>query len=157
MHLLSYVYMDEQQLQITTTSESTADIDAFMERVWPLADREHYGRDVDFTKTKFCITARVGTDVVGVAKIQLKAGVCRIDELLVDPDRRRQKVGSGLITETERIAQQHACHRVTLLTGKEWEAVSFYTSQGYTVIATLADYYAHADFVEMTKALPAQQ
>lgn len=144
---------DSSTTLIEVATDLPSDAEAFTEQAWAAADQEHFGKAVDFSKKKFSLVARRDGIVCGIAKLQIKAGIARIDELLVDENQRRLGVGTQLVREMERIAHQHTCHKITLLTGKDWPAVPFYTSLGFAFVAELPNYYTRHDFVELAKEL----
>ena len=57
------------------------------------------------------------------------------------------------MSEAESKARTESCHKIQLETGANWEAMKFYGSLGYVVVATLINHYAHQDFVIMEKFL----
>lgn len=135
---------------------STPAIDTFSKQAWAEADQEHFGpqkNEFDFNKQKFSLTAVVDKKICGLAKLQIKAGVCRVDELFVSIPYRRQGLGTKLIKATEKIARTKNCHKMTLTTGKAWESVPFYQTLGYQKVADFPNYYARHDFIELAKDL----
>jgi len=144
---------DQTTTSVEVATDLPSDAEAFTEQAWAAADLEHFGRAVDFSKKKFSLVARRNGTVCGIARLQIKAGIARIDELLVDTSQRRLGVGTKLVREMEQIARQHQCHKITLLTGKDWPAVPFYTNLGFIFVAELPNYYARHDFVELAKEL----
>jgi ribosomal protein S18 acetylase RimI-like enzyme len=59
-----------------------------------------------------------------------QAGTVKLQALAVDPDLRRQRIGTRLVRELEQRAQQTGCTSVYL--GAEEPARPFYTALGYT-------------------------
>lgn len=130
------------------------DLKEFESINWPKSDQEHYGTtDLDFSRKKYYITARNNKKLLGFALVQTDAGVMSIEDLLVDYDYHRKGIGAKLLLEIENIATDKGCHVIELITGKNWNARKLYESDGYNILCDLPDYYAHRDFILMTKRL----
>jgi ribosomal protein S18 acetylase RimI-like enzyme len=80
-------------------------------------------------------TGRLVGTLLGIVCEELY-GDCRpfvvVEDLIVDPDRRRRGVGASLIAEIEQLARHRGCSYIMFVTDSDRaEARSFYQSQGY--------------------------
>jgi ribosomal protein S18 acetylase RimI-like enzyme len=125
----------------------------FDRREWALANEEHYGRLLDWQKSKYILEATEDAEVVGALFLDIEMGVAHVLSLIVSHDRRGLGIGKALLQEAESVARQRNAHKIYLETGKTWDAVPFYEASGYRITGELLDHYLHEDFVEMTKVL----
>lgn len=86
-------------MQITEQINNEA-LEQFKSKVWPIADREHYGDQMpNFTKEEFMLVATEGEEIVGYISVLIDSGVDQIEPLMVDP--RGTGIGSVLIQAAE--------------------------------------------------------
>jgi GNAT superfamily N-acetyltransferase len=138
------------KIVVSTESKDWTD---FEKNAWAEADKEHYGREINWDKKDFHITLSEKDILIGSLRLTIRAGVAYIDAVVVDSKFRGKGLGSQLITEAERIAKETKAHKIYLQTGKRWSTVSLYEKLGYQKSSKLPNHYVHADFVEMTKFL----
>lgn len=98
----------------------------------------------------------VGTMGYGVGPLPTQS-VRWTDWLMVSRSARRTGVGRALYAEIERNLVAIGCQRVYLDVGTVWkqpDAIAFHESCGYSIVATLTDYWAPTDdLVIMMKTL----
>lgn len=119
----------------------------FGEKEWPYANIEHFGKKVDFNGKKFFFKATEGTEIVGIIKGDLDAGVLHISHLLVAHDKRGGGIGKALIIKVEEFGKENGAHKLYLETGDGWEAEKFYEKLGYKKAGVLAKHSFKKDFV----------
>lgn len=125
----------------------------FWDEEWAVADKEHYGKVVEWQEKKLLLKLTDRGKIIGTLTGKIEAGVAYIGSIIIAKDKREQGLGAKLMKEAEKIAKKFGAHKIYLVTGKDWEAVSFYRSLGYQVTAKLPNHYMHKDFIEMTKFL----
>ncbi len=138
-------------MQITETYNPET-LEQFKAKVWPIADREHYGEQMPhFQKKEFTLVASEGEEIVGYISILIDSGVGQIEPLMVDP--RGKGIGSALIAGAEAKAKDMGVHKLWLETGSTWEAKKFYEKHGYSVRTILPNHTGGHEFVLMDKML----
>ena len=121
---------------------------------WPLADEEHYGRDVPAFRKEICtIVATEDGRIVGFAEIFIDTGVAHVENIIVHAEERGRRVGASLLAKAEETAKSRGVHKMKVETGAEWRARAFYEKHGYAVRAELRNYYGNRDFVLMDKEI----
>jgi ribosomal protein S18 acetylase RimI-like enzyme len=139
-------------IEVSSKQDQTAT--QFKKSEWKIADQEHYGQEVDWdSKENVYLKATDGDRVVGVLEMEIKLGVASIDTVIVARNERCKGIGKQLMNQAEQIAREKDCHKLSLYTGKVWEANKLYTSLGYEPTADQANHYLHHDFVEYSKFL----
>lgn len=129
-------------------SESTnKELKEFGEKEWPIADREHYGKDVDYSNKEFIYKATEKGEIVGSIKGKFESGVLYIDYLIVAHDKKGEGIGKKLTLQSEKLGKKLGAHKVHLITGKGWEAEKFYQVLGYKQIALLPKHHFKKDFI----------
>lgn len=138
-------------MQIIETFKPEA-LEQFKSKVWPSADREHYGeRMPDFYKKEFTLVAIEGEEIVGYISVLIDSGVAQIEPLMVEP--RGKGIGSALILAAETKAKEIGVHKMWLETGSTWEAKKFYEKHGYVVRIILPNHTGGYEFVLMDKMI----
>ncbi len=141
------------KIRLKIVKGKTGQIKKFQENEWPIANREHFGRDVDYTDRICRIVAVKNNKITGVLKLITKGGVAYVDMLLVSNRLKRRGIGRQLIACAEEIAKKNKCHKVTLETGRNWESVKFYRAMGFKITNILKDHHFRQDYVIFTKAI----
>ena len=80
------------------------------------------------------LVARDGDHSIGAATIKIVGGVATLEQLVVDPERVGQGVGSLLVREVEALARKVGCHTIEVETA-ETQARPFYEQHGFVVYA----------------------
>lgn len=141
------------KIRIHRRNKETPSFDAFVLKEWSIADKEHYGKDVDW-KPKCCVLeAKVNNEIVGILKGKVILGVCEIEQVLVTYSKRGKDIGKMLMEECENIARELLAHKLYLITGENWEAVHFYRALGYGERGRLANHFMKKDFIVFEKLL----
>lgn len=125
----------------------------FGEKEWPLANIEHFGKNVDFNSKKILFKAVEDVKIVGIIKGDLDGGVIHITHLLVAHDKRGSGIGKALAFKVEEFGKENGAHKVYLTTGKGWEAEKFYQKLGYKKVGVLRKHHFKKDFVVYEKSI----
>lgn len=140
-------------MDISITKASKKQIEPFEKRVWHDANIEHFGHDVVWFERKFSFKATIEDNIVGTISARLTPGVLFIDSLIVDKVYKRKGIGKELIEKAISFAKEKNAHKVTLTTGKNWEANKFYEALGFTKICVLRNHHYHIDAVLYEKII----
>jgi GNAT superfamily N-acetyltransferase len=140
-------------VHIIQVDQVTADIKAFHDREWKVADEAHFGSGFVWKRESIILVAQEGEVIVGVLEGVLQCGVMHIGTLLVDHTRYRLGIGTALIQEAEKSVRVKGAHKMWLETGKGWDAGKLYESCGFEMTGRLKDHFAHEDYVIYTKML----
>lgn len=138
-------------MKIEPAKKDDKDVEKFGEVEWPIVDREHYGKAVDWDIEDFSFKATENGKVVGVVWGKLEAGVIFIDNLIVSSEERGKGIGKELMAEVESYAKKVGAHKIFLFTMEEWPASKFYEKLGYKMTGKLENHYLHKDFVIYSK------
>ena len=114
--------------------------------------------DLDWDAERYMLIARDASTqgmgaILGSATAWHVGGVAKITDLLVTPSARRQGVARALVAEFERRAKVASCHRMHAVTVAGSTAERFWKALGWSITATLSDYYFGRDHVVLTRAL----
>lgn len=116
----------------------------FDQQSWGKAYVTHeYGGDYYFL-------AKKGEELLGIAHVLTEGGVVCIDEFLVFEAHRGRGVGSMLMGEVIKFANNKKQHKVYLETDPKSQAVSFYKKHGFFIEATLKNHYGKQDGIVMS-------
>lgn len=111
---------------------SSSRIKNFEKAEWEIADLEHYGRAVDFTKKRYKFVAEnESKEIMGTLDLITEANIAFIDGLLVGSKFRKMGIGRQLLKRAENFAKENQCTKVWLETNDGWGAVEFYKKSGY--------------------------
>lgn len=99
------------------------------------------------------ITARRGAEVVGTATGAVRGEEAYLARLIVGAGERGTGVGSHLLAAFEARAAEQGCTRLTLRTQADGTARTFYERRGWRAHATLDNWRAGRDFVQMERVL----
>jgi ribosomal protein S18 acetylase RimI-like enzyme len=138
---------------ITITGASKKSVKAFNKKAWHGVDIEHCGRTVDWRGREFRFKALDGERIVGTISGKFESGILHIGALIVDKNERGKGIGKALLLKAEELGVKMGAGKVSLETGKDWEASNFYESMGYKKEPELPDYYYHTDFAVYSKTL----
>lgn len=120
-------------MEIKKITEKSKALEAFEKREWHIADLEHYGRDLDFTKRHYKFTMEEGEEILGLIEMTTELKIAFVDTLLVGHQHRRKGVGAALLAHAEEVAKDEGCTKIWLDTNEDWEAKKFYEKQGYEI------------------------
>ncbi len=141
-------------MKVVVANDLNEDEKKFQKDEWLVADKEHYGKEVNWEEHEaYFIKIMDGDEMIGLLDLVVSHGVGKIKDIIVDQTRKRQGIGKQLILEAEKIARKSGAHRMYLDTGKDWQARKFYEAMGYEVEGTLHDYSFHKDFVFYSKKI----
>jgi len=139
---------------ITNSSENKKIIDAFEKKEWQLADLEHYGKLVDFTKKKYKFVAKTDSGkIIGTLDLTIELNLAYVKSLLVGFKFRKIGVGKQLIETAENFAKDKKCTKVWLETNKGWAAEKFYKKVGYKVTGIHKNHILNQKTLILTKFL----
>jgi len=138
---------------IKVSKSSDKQLKKFGQAEWPFADKEHYGKQVNYNVKEFIYKATDNNKIVGSIKGKLEAGVLYIDYLIVAHDKTGQGIGKALTQKLETKAKKLGAHKFHLITGKGWLAEKFYQVLGYKPIAILSKHHFKKDFVVYEKLI----
>ncbi len=136
---------------IIISKSTNKELKEFGKKEWPIANREHYGQNVNYKEKIFVYKAVEGGKIVGSIKGKLEAGVLYINYLIVDHNRKDKGIGKSLTQKSEDFGRKFGAHKIHLITGKGWEAEKFYQALGYRQIAILPKHHFKKDFVVYEK------
>jgi GNAT superfamily N-acetyltransferase len=141
-------------MNITVLKNKTPEIEEFNKKEWKIANKEHYGEDVKWTKEKFRLVAYDSDkNILGDLGLEVEAGVAYVDSLIVGHKYQRKGVAKNLMKKAENIAREESCHKIYLKTGKSWDAKYLYLKLGYKITGELKRHNFKEDFVIFTKNL----
>lgn len=91
----------------------------------------------------------------GALMLLVEGTVCRVLSIAVHPAFRLKGIGSMVMAEAEKFAQQHSASEVRLeVSTKNHGAVKFYTKLGYKNVGIMAHYYSWGeDAYSMSKSI----
>jgi GNAT superfamily N-acetyltransferase len=101
------------------------------QKFWPHHNRS---QGIAWDAQSVGLIARDGERSLGAATIKLVGGVATLEQLVVDPERVGQGVGTLLVREVELLARRAGCHTIEVETA-ETQARPFYEKHGYAVYA----------------------
>jgi len=128
-------------IHIELTDKSSKKIKEFEKIKWAVADQEHYGKPVDFTKNKYKFVAKnEDGEITGILDLMTEANLAFVEGLLIGSKFRKQGIGSKLMKQAEDFAKKNKCTKVYLETNEDWEAVEFYKKLGYEVTGKHEDH-----------------
>lgn len=147
-------YSQAKIMKIKEIKKENRATKAFAKKEWAIADLEHYGKAINWKKKKYYLVALDDDGkIIGMLNFFIIAGVGQISRILVVKNKRRGKIGMGLMQKAEEFAKKHGAHKIFLWTGKDWSARSFYKSLGYKITGKFLNDLGHQDFVIFTKFL----
>lgn len=126
---------------------------AFNKKEWWKANKEHYGRVLNWKPYSFILEAREDDKIVGTLSCKIMAEVAYVGTLIVVKSERSKGIGKELMKRAEKIARSKKVHKIYLSTGKNWSAVKFYEAIGYKITGKLPKHYFGQDYVELSKFL----
>jgi ribosomal protein S18 acetylase RimI-like enzyme len=126
-------------------------VDRFAAKEWKLFNKE---RNYEWKEVKRTIAAYEGRKVVGFASFKIVGGAAYLSQLIVSKNARRRQIGSKLLRRFEQYAKRRKCH-VAYLETSEWhsEALRFYKSHDYRMIAKLGNNKFHLTWYFLSKTL----
>lgn len=107
------------------------DVLRFLREQWPAADREYFGRVVEWTADPHSFVYRRNGKIVGVLRGHFIGGLASVDELMVAEGSRGRGLGSLLLGRFEDEARKRKCSRIVLRAVKGTRAEDFYRRRGY--------------------------
>lgn len=144
-------------MALEVRSSTREEIQPFNAREWPRASQEHYGKEVDYKEKDFIFAALEDGEVLGTITGKHESGVVYIFTMIVSENRRGEGIGRSLVDTVEQFAQEMNAHKLHLETGALWDAVPFYESTGFSIIARIPDHHFHQDFLIMEKPVAIQE
>jgi len=126
--------MKNEHINVKLTNQTSGKIDEFEKIEWYLADIEHYGKPVDFTKRQYKFVAETDIgEISGILELMIEANLAFIEGLLVGSKFRNMGVGKQLVQIAENFARSKKCTKIWLETNEGWGAEEFYKKIGYEV------------------------
>ena len=78
----------------------------FETKEWEKADLEHYGRKVNWDKKDFNIVVKDNNKIFGSLRLDIRAGTCHIDSVIVSSELRGKGIGKILMNRAEELAKK---------------------------------------------------
>jgi GNAT superfamily N-acetyltransferase len=103
---------------IKISKSTDKELKKFGEREWPIADKDHYGKNVNYNVKEQIYKATDSGEIVGSIKGKHETGVLYIDYLIVAHDKKRLGIGKALIQELETWGKKLGAHKAHLITGQ---------------------------------------
>jgi ribosomal protein S18 acetylase RimI-like enzyme len=129
-------------IKISVENNELPEVKVFAGEEWNIADKKHYGEEVDWEDHKLFIQAYEDEKLVGALELKYQAGVMHISDLIVDHNNQRKGIGQG-----------KNLHKIYLETGETWEARKFYENLGYKKTGELPNHYGNQTYVQYSKIL----
>lgn len=126
---------------------------AFTEKEWAIADTEHFGRPSRWQEQQSYIRVVDKGKILGVLLYSFKAGVMKIETIIVSQKQQGHGVGSELMVRAEEVARKEGLHKLFLSTGEGWNVTGFYKKLGFVQTGELKKHYLKRDWVEFSKFL----
>jgi GNAT superfamily N-acetyltransferase len=142
-------------MKITKFEQKDFDIlEKFKSKVWPVADKEHYGdNQPKFFKDQFILVAKTEEFFVEYINVLVDVDVALIETLIVDNQMIGEGIGSALIIAAQERVKDLGVHKVWLETGKDWKAKEFYLKHGYVIRTELPNHIGGQTFLLMDKMI----
>lgn len=128
-------------------------VETFDKKEWAKADKEHYGKRLNWQPKKYTLVAKEHGEICGTARFHTQSGVLYVSQIIVAENRRQSGIGGLLMKKIEGVAKKKRAHKIYFHTGKNWGAAKFYRKLGYRKTAELRRHYGKVDFVIFTKFL----
>jgi|SRR5579872_526207 len=141
-------------MKIKVTKGESQALDAFYKKEWEAIDRKHYGQEVRWESWRpknFTVEVWNDNEITGALSFLIIQDVTQIVLFITAENHRGEGVGRKLLDKMEEVSKANGVHKIYLQTGRDWEAVSFYKSNGYKETGSLPNHYLHADYIELTK------
>src|SRR5687767_3157572 len=113
-------------MRIKISQKGSKKLKEFNKREWLLADEEQFGQVLEWKETQFVLEAFEKEKIVGTLSFKIKVGVAYIDSLIVAHQMRGEGIGKALLHKAEYISRKENAHKISLATGKGWNAENFY-------------------------------
>jgi ribosomal protein S18 acetylase RimI-like enzyme len=124
----------QHSISIKLTNDTSDAIKKFEKNQWEIADQDHYGKSVDFTKTNHKLVAKNEKgEIIGTLDLMIQANLAFVEGLLVCSKHRNQGIGRSLMTKAEVFATEKKCTKIYLETNEGWAAVEFYKKCSYNI------------------------
>ncbi len=141
-------------MKIKSYKTKRKDISEFKKEEWKKANKETYGKTIDWFEEKRELTAYDSdSNILGVLSLKITSGVAYVKTLIIKDSQRNKGIGEKLMAEAEEISRESGCHKIYLQTGKTWRAGDFYKKLSYKISGEQKDHYFHQDFVVFSKTL----
>ncbi len=141
-------------MKINVTNATDDAIKAFTKKEWKIADKAHYGHDVDWNDSStYYLRAMEDNQIVGVLYLVVRHGVAEVKDILVAHNLQGKGIGKQLMLKAEEIAKQEGSHKMFLQTGEDWDAKYLYESLGYKITGGQKNHHYHKNFVDYSKFL----
>jgi len=138
-------------MKITIHKHKTKAIKEFSDTEFEIWDKKHFGKDIKWEKHIYYLKVKDKSEIVGTLGLEVEAKVGFIKTIIVKHSRLRQGIGKLLINQAEKLTKKHQGHKLYLFTGKNWQAVEFYSSMGFKKTCDLPNHFFNKDFILMTK------
>lgn len=130
------------------------EVQMFGKKEWPKLDVMHYGKpNIKWVTKEFKYKIIKEGVIAGIITGKVHGRVVYIDELLIAESERGTGLGKQLIDIVTALGKKYRCHKLYLITGKDWPSNIFYLKQGFVKTADLPDHHLHHDFVAYQKKI----
>lgn len=149
--------MANQNITVHQIKRSNKSVEKFKQQEWAIADKEHFGLNVDLSRRDFQFYAKnTDGDILGVIEMNIQGDLANITTLLVSSTKRRKGIGRALIERAEKLAIQEKCKKIWLETNENWDAEHFYIKVGYKIEAKLKKHIFNQTALILVKFLAHQ-
>ena len=70
-------------------------VDAFARREWKFADKEYFGKEVNWEKKKVVLKAIENNEIVGILELMIQAGVMHIEVIITKHELYEKGIGKS--------------------------------------------------------------
>ncbi|HEV3157436.1 MAG TPA: GNAT family N-acetyltransferase [Candidatus Baltobacteraceae bacterium] len=127
------------------------------EAYWHLRQRDaltdHWRFRVVWHEQRHHVLAVEGTDPVAGVLLRIAASLAHVETFFVEPQWRRRGIGRALLMHVEDLAKYQNCHKMTLETFTEGDALRFFEACAYKQEAILPQHTFKLDVAVMRKFL----
>ena len=115
--------------------------------------REFYDFTVVWHEQTHALAATDGDAVAGAATIRIAASLAHVEQIIVDPQRRRAGIGRALLEKAADLGNYYNCHKMTVLVPHRSAAQQFFEACGYREEAILPQHTFKLDMAVLRKFL----
>ena len=130
-----------------------AEVASFHARGEREALKTFYGFSVIWHEQSHDIAAKDGDEIVGALRMRIAASLAHVEALVVAPERRRNGIGTALLSDAADVANYYNCHKMTVLVPHRSPTQAFFEACGYKEEAVLPQHTFKLDMAVLRKFL----